>query len=623
MFLLTISAALFVSARISVRYKKNILDTTPLCFGILILCMYVLAFFRELKILPVLSAFVILAVFVRLFLEEKSVPQAAKRAASYIKELLNPVVVTVLICSVIIGIATKDMLFTWWDDINFWASDAKQLFFLNGFPGKYGNVSPEFGDYPPLTSLFKYLFLNIRPDSYTESLQFTGYFSLYAIFLMPLLARIRDCADDLRVSAFFGWVILVVASVSVLALPGVFCGIIYYGTPADVIMAIIYGVLLLAIFEQAGHGDLFYFGRIGVYTALLFLSKSIGFEWALFALIFYMLVGRKKRAIFGSIFFAGAFYGSWLVFCLLMRRVAKLTGEGLRLAASGRFEAPDNTLQKIRYFAEGFLIQPMHSDNNPTLDISGAGIVVLLALLIFALHRAGLLGKNENRRISLFFALTLVLSYGIVFLAHISIFRAEDQYLDAFAMGISMSRYCAPFTLGMTILLLGIMFLRIRAKNVRRYFAVAGSLSLAFVLLSADYRGISDYLWRYRDDLLDDATYIEDMVGDKGRKIVLKMCDEKYWGKRVLILRDGRKYYWVHDAYISKQASPTALVYDTFIDTEETAESLREKIRKSHASYFYVEEKEGISFDAFSDLMPDGAFEPGRVYETDVILNNG
>jgi hypothetical protein len=198
-------------------------------------------------------------------------------------------------------------------------------------------------------------------------------------------------------------------------------------------------------------------------------------------------------------------------------------------------------------------------------------------------------------------------------MAHISLFQTEDQYLDAYAMGISIARYCAPFTMGSMYLLIGIGFNRLRASNVKRRMLIFGSVCALVVLLCADYSGVYKYLRGYRDQLAENKAYVSDMVGEDGKELVLAVSDKEYWGKRVLVFRDGHEYYWVHNTYISKEASPTALVYDTFLIEEDTADTIRQKMLDSHASYFYVEDKDGVAKELFSDVVTDGEYEPGVV----------
>ncbi len=619
MFYIVMIALLLLSARVAVAHKKNILDVIALFTAGLIMILYVLAFFGAMKGIWIVAAVAVCYVLVRAFTDSRhrSKNDSGSSLAEllrYVKTLFTPGLITFVLAITAVGFATSDMMFTWWDDINFWSSDAKQLFFLNGFPGKYGNVSPEFGDYPPVTSIFKWLFLQIRGKEYTESLQFLGYFALNGIFLLPLLGRIREYIDDSGAGKAASILFSVLGTVLVLFLPGVFNGIIYYGTPADVTMAIVYGALLLAIYDQYGHGRIFYFGRIGLYASVLLLTKSIGFEWTLFALIFYVFMGKRDKAIWGSIAAAAASFGSWMGLCLINRRIAKLTGAGVRMATSGSYRAPANTSEKLRYFLEGFAFEPMHSDHNITIDLSAAAAVVLIFATVFLLYNMKLLGKSEVKKTALFTLITGLAAYGIVFLAHISIFQGEDQYLDSYAMGISIARYCAPFTLGTTYLLMGIMFNRLRARGGKKFGRMAALAALVFVFLTADYSGVYKYLVGFKASLADDRAYYEDMVGDEGRKIGSALDDPSYWGRRVLVLRDGHEYYWVHNAYINKETSPVALVYDGYLTEEDTAESVMEKIRSSHADYIYIEDETGESRELFSRVIKNGDFEPGVVY---------
>ena len=613
------AALLILSGRIAHVYKKNILDSVAFVYAGLLMVMYVLAFFRGLKMTGGVAAGVIIYCFVRAFLDGRNSSSFVKELAAALKELLDPVMICFAISIFAVGFATSEKVFTWWDDINFWSSDARQLFYINGFPGKYGNVSPEFGDYPPVTSLAKWLFLQISPDRYEESLQFLGYYVLNAVFLLPLLARIKSCIDDQKFGKIEKTAAKVISFVAVMMLPGVFNGIIYYGTPADITMAIIYGTLLLSIYDQSAHGKIFYYTRIGLYVAVLLLVKTVGAEWGLFALVFYLVMATRQKEMLWSVLGGASALGSWLVFCFMNRRVAKLTGAGIKMATSGNYRPPENTMDKMKFFFEGFLKQPMHADRNLTLDLSTAVAVILIFMGIFLFYNRNILGKNETKKIALFSFLTGIVSYGIVFLAHVSIFQTEDQYLDAYAMAMSISRYCAPFTLGTTILLLGILFNRLRAKSRKRTIG-ALALVLVLVLLTADYAGMEKYLFTYKNSLEEDKAYFDDMVGEDGRKLVEAVSDKEYFGRRILVLRDGHSYYWVHNAYISKEASPAALVYDTFLTEEDTADSMRKKINDSHAEYFYVEDNEKVATELFSELLGQQDFEAGKVYRTDRIV---
>ena len=113
------------------------------------------------------------------------------------------------------------------------------------------------------------------------------------------------------------------------------------------------------------------------------------------------------------------------------------------------------------------------------------------------------------------------------------------------------------------------------------------------------------------------------MVGDDGRIIVNAVLEDKsLWGKRVLVMRDGHTYHWVHDTYISKEASPVPLVYDAFLAESDDSAVMASKIMDKHASYLYVEDEAGVSADLFKPLLADGEeYSAGVIYK--VIEQNG
>ncbi|WP_155828033.1 hypothetical protein [Butyrivibrio sp. VCB2006] len=613
-FGVTMCALLVLSVYIAGKNKVNIGDGLAVAASGLILSMYALAFFRAMKLIWVVAAIVILVVLANVLRAKKQKGDADSKKDAVVKMLFS---LFLFIASVfVVCMLASGNVFSWWDDINFWSSDAKQLFYMNGFPGKYGNVSPEFGDYPPVTSIFKWLFLQIGGNTYIEGLQFAGYYALNAVFLMPLAAKVVDYIWDSNKAIGFRVVFSVISFLAVMAFPGVFNGIIYYGTPADITMGIVYGALLLAIYEQDKCTEAFYYVRITLYTAVLLLTKSVGIEWAVFALIFYALVAKKNVKMIFAIAGSGLFYGSWLVFCLINRRVAKLTGAGIKMATSGTYTAPQNTADKAGFFWEGLWTMPMHADRNLTLDLPTAVMVLIIfAFMAFLLWKK-IFDKKTGVKILVFMLVTGLLTYGIIFFAHISIFQGEDQYLDAYAMAVSVARYGFPFAFGCSYFLIGAAMQNGQEKSIPAPIAIIAGFCV-FVLLTADYAGMYKHLLGYRASASEIQASNNEMVGDDGRVIVNAVLeDDSLWGKRVLVMRDGHTYHWVHDTYISKEASPVPLVYDAFMAESEDSATMTKKILEKHASYVYVEDEEGLSKDLFEPLMADGVeYKPGTIYQ--------
>ncbi|RKM56631.1 hypothetical protein D6853_07580 [Butyrivibrio sp. X503] len=642
-FAITVVAMLLLSATFSYKYKDSFYNTLPLSLVITMLVLYVLAFFRGMRLIGVLSVLFIAALGICFYL--KTCVLASKGvgrrdvAKNKLKEFFSMIPGAELAAFALflfaVRLLTGDMVFNWWDDINFWSSDAKQLFYLGGFPGKYGNVSPEFGDYPPAGSLIKWLFLQISPGEYDESIQFFGYFTMNLIFLLPLYGAVKRGINKMIAQRVVRYAFCVITFLAIVLFPGVFSGIIYYGTPADVTMAIVYGALLYMILEGDVSGP-FYYVRIFLMTSMLLLTKSVGIEWAIFALVFYFIMKRKSgiRGIVLTVLGSGAVYGSWLLFCLLNRRVAKLTGAGIKMATSGTYEAPANALDKAKFFTQGFWTMPIHADSNLSLDISTGVVVILIFAAIVVLGTTKIIKKKEAVKLAIFMAVTALLTYGIIFLAHISIFMTEDQYLDAFAMSISISRYGCPFALGGVYLLM-CMYYEGKAGANRagqsasassdsdsgsRFSAIRTCLATSafaiFVFLTANYVGFFGYLFDHKQAMEENAAYVDEMVGEDGKALAETVfANKELWGKRVLVMRDGHTYHWVHNAYISGKASPVALVYDGFIAEEDSAEAMARKIAESHASYLYIEDDEMLSKDLFTPLLKEGAdFESRKVY---------
>ena len=191
-FVLCVTAVLLMAADFSYRYKENIGNTIPVAYAALGLFMYAFAITGFLRCVFIVA---FLYIAINLFYMVKKGDLRAERLAYLRKSLVSPGVICLMAAAVIIGFLTSELAFSWWDDINFWSQDAKQIFYLNGFAGKYGNVSPEFGDYPPAGSLYKCLFLFAGLGKYRENLQFLGYFVTNLIFMLPLFEMVRKAAD--------------------------------------------------------------------------------------------------------------------------------------------------------------------------------------------------------------------------------------------------------------------------------------------------------------------------------------------------------------------------------------------------------------------------------------------
>ena len=165
-------------------------------------------------------------------------------------------------------------------------------------------------------------------------------------------------------------------------------------------------------------------------------------------------------------------------------------------------------------------------------------------------------------------------------------------------------------------------FRRSAGTGSKTYLYVTG-IAAAFILLTTDYTGVCKALFGYREKLEENRAYNEAMIDEGAQEFLVKIAgDTKLWGHRVLNLRSDSFNHWVHDTYISKEASPVPVVYET-LQKDDTMDSIVQKITASHAEFLYVEkvseddenEKQRLAAECFKDLMAEGeTFEYNKVY---------
>ena len=587
MSILFLAAVLIAAIGISEQTGEDVFDTLPLTAGAGILLLYALAFFRALQtagLFAVVAAFGVLAVGYRRARKgcdtasDGSVPERKDGSSRYLlrtgKQLADPQLLTALAILTAMAVLAADRVVLWWDDLNFWANDAKFLWYWNGFAPKYGHVSPAFGDYPPALSLWKYVFLKLSPDVYREGLQYSAYHVLNGIFLLPLIGETRKWrslpARLLAVPAVF-------------LLPGAVCGLQFTGAAADVTMGCLYGSILILMSRRREHVPPIRTVTIGVLLGVLTITKETGFCWAIAAAGYGLFVCRKRRAPF---ILPGLTFGSWAVFCLVNRRIAKLTGEMVRMAKNG-VDLPEQTGALARSFLEAFSLRPLHADRNLTMDLPAAGmagliIISYVILCLRAVHADAGTARREDHadqpktgflapgaQLS-YLTFTGLLLYGLLFFAHLTIFRTEEQYLNPYNMSLSIARYGSPWMLGGLMLLMRRLAGAVCDPEGTRKNGEAGSRKMKFAamlcflllpVLTADHRGEAEAYVTYRAHRAADLTVRSETVDPEGRRFLAAIADRReLWGKRILFLRQETPDHDVKDVFLTYEACPVAVV---------------------------------------------------------------
>lgn len=212
------------------------------------------------------------------------------------------------------------------------------------------------------------------------------------------------------------------------------------------------------------------------------------------------------------------------------------------------------------------------------------------------------------------------LFYGIIFLAHITIFAGETQYLETSGMILSIERYGAPFTIG-TLLFLAQIWLDSGARLfdngklpawIRRYGTQL--CFILFVALTANYQVGYDGLIGYREELEEQRREREGYVDEEAEAFL----------DAIQILRPdnrARVYYFrgadtpeFHSIYTSYMAAPVSVVHRE-LDLDETpADWVLGQIKGSHASYLYVAETDADENAVFDIVTQGEPFSCGVLY---------
>ncbi len=617
---ITVFTVFLIAALVAVRCKEDFYDTFPMTISAFILILYGAAFIKALPYIDYVSCGILIGILAGAFCLKGK--EAKERFHKALKILVSPQNICLLLVMIGITFLVKEKAALWWDDINYWAVDAKALYYNGGFAGKYGNVAPEFGDYPPALQLFKWFFLHLAPD-FTEGLMFGAYHCLNLIYLLPLLAGVKKKNPLFLLAGLLG----------IFLIPGIIDGIAREGTCADVTMGLVYGAFLWAAYDEKDHGEAFYFIRMTLYLCVLVLTKSVGIEWAFFGVLFFVLLYTKRLQEKGISFksklkpvitMVGLCFmteASWLIFCLMNRRVAKLTGAGIKIATSGNFTLPGNTIEKAGHYFRGFSFWPMHGERTIGIDLSSLALLVFVVTVVFIFYKIAVLKKWERNRFVAFILLTAFAAYGIIFLGHLTIFAGELQYLDDAVMAKSIARYGAPFAVGLLYLLMAVFT---RSKNKMSAYG----LCLAFVLVTTSFPGAYQTLYGYRTDLEKDIAGRDSMVEEDAKLFMQKvsqvketMPEQDVLETRTLYLRDDHTIHWVKDTYISYAVSPVPVVYGGIATDTMTEADMVQRIKESHADYLYADKVEGNPNALFAGMLDGRDFEYETFYR--IIEENG
>lgn len=598
---------------LSYYWRESLVEALPVLACILALVLYALAMLRRLSYID--GAAVMLIVGFAIWFISRKKEKRTEFLRICLQNVRQPSFIAGMSLLFVVILCTSKKAVTWWDDINFWATDVKSLYYLDGFAGKYGNVAPEFGDYPPGAQLIKWWFLHFDTDVFREGLAFAGYYAMNLVFMLPLLKNVKG-----------GNVFILSGMAAALwFLPGVTEIYGYDGFCADLTMACIYGGFLFAVTDREGKADSFYYGRLALYLSVLVLVKSVGFIWAFFGIIFMLLYQskernkeqtkdwRKKSLIVCALPLLSG--GSWMLFCLLMRRVTKTTATAVKYMTTDEYGISGYTRDYAKAFLEAFVSSPLHKEKSLVLDLTPLGFYACICLLVIFFFHKSMMPKKQGRLILWFSVISGALFYGVIFIAHITIFAMETQYLEASGMISSIERYGAPFTVGTLLFLANIWmaygecaFMRFKWKWIQKYGTALSFIF--FVALTTCWKSGYYGLVGYRADVSAHLAQREEMIDEDAASFLQALRAsgiEK--STRVCYIQRDDVPRWVKNSYTNLEASPISVVYKSVNLADAPIDWMAQEIRDSHAQYLYVEETEQDAAAVFAPLIKTDAMD--------------
>lgn len=617
MALIQIAAFLIVTAGLAWKAKEKIVDVLPMAVCVLILLLYGLSFAGKLYWLDWINIIVLVGSVILLLKTGRQ--RSGEITGKCVREFLHPGSIAFFIAVVVVTVCVADKAVTWWDDYNFWATDVKALYAMNGFTGKYANVAPEFGDYPPGTQMIKWWFLHLNPGAFKEGLMFAGYYAMNMAFLAPLLKNLsRRRIWVILPALFFLW-----------AFPSVAESFYLSGMCADLTMAVLYGSFLAAVLDEKNHCRLFYYTRLTLLLSVLVLCKNVGFLWVSFGLLFFflyrILIWRREEKI--SFFKRTSMVlavsvlpviieASWLLFCLIMRRVARLTGAAVSMAV-GNMGIPDVNREMVSAFLEAFFLWPLHKWKTIALDLTPFALYLFLLVGVGILWKKNCLEQKTARFLGLFFGLSGLFFYGLNLVSHLTIFAVEEQYLQPFGMISSIERYGAPFMIGSLYVLIFLWINHKRVDATRAYM-----ICFMLIFLCVDYKLLYEGIWGYRSEIQEVQDQRAEIIGEESNQFLTVLSKNKTvkgeiekGGIRVLYLRDGRKGEWVKNAYLNFEAAPISLMHKGIDPDQISLKLITESMEEAHTVYLYLDNLGEEAKIKLNETVGDGAFSYGNLYK--------
>lgn len=274
-FLYVFFILLITSITLMIIFKKKIEQVIPISVLEVILTIYITGLLDNLSlgVLIVCIGTLVQLIFILLYFRKRT-----NEIKTIAKQILTPGLAIYIGLFVISIVMNKGRIFEDYDEYNHWGIMIKNMFLYN----TYG-TNPEsivvFNDYPPLTSIFQYLFIQIK-GIYAEDVIITAQNILYFSMMIPITKNITWKKDVTRI---------LLASMIILFVPIIFYANFYTNILVDGMLGLAFVYTIYSSYRE--EKDIpFQFLEIFCGMTMLILTKTQGIGLAILATI---IIGIK------------------------------------------------------------------------------------------------------------------------------------------------------------------------------------------------------------------------------------------------------------------------------------------------------------------------------------------
>lgn len=564
--------------------KDDILKVIPFAFNIILLALYILAFFNKMWLMDYALVLASLVACILSFTHKIDVKQLRNN-------VLNRKLITWGVVTIIGMLLLSDRAITGFDELNFWGPSVKSIYYLEGYAEKGYLVAPAYGDYPPVSQLLQAYFMHLM-GKYDEGIQMSGFYFFIMVYMAPLLTVVVD-----------SWM-LIPAAFLLSCLPAIVSNALSSRSP-DIIMGAIWGLSLLMISKRRNTFDDI---NISLSLAVLVLVKSIGIEWALLSIVFYCILRGKQLKDSNIhwiiiISFPLLIYFSWVYFCRINERVTYLTQTiKVKVGASEEFKNYGSELAKVFW---GALFRPLQ--NEGIFGISYVGVMLLTILFLYRTYKKH--GNMHYLTLGIFILLTGVLEILVLLYSVEVMFIGEySNYLDPEHMLLLVKRYGSPYTFGCLTILTYICleYIRKSTNNNVKYTSGFQLLLICFMFCFVPWKSyLTDLaLYRLDDSKLDYAyenqaiTYEDKTIGE---------CIDIHSKILVVLALDNENFDIMRFRY---ELAPVVSVYEYFTSFD-NVDTFKNYIGNNKITHIYIIN----DYDNAFYSLTDGGIQVDRIYE--------